>query len=126
MEQFKVELKLENLFAIEKEELFKVGKIIYIQEYKYQRLNNNQMDWYSTLTKNTKIKFDLDFIRQYVTYERLEETQQNLGIKYFSDSIKEKFLRCNYIAQNEGKLNQRKFKSSQYQFCYFKEQNKQQ
>ncbi|CAD8055179.1 unnamed protein product [Paramecium sonneborni] len=82
-----VELKLKNQFAIKKEEQFKVGNIIYIQECKYQGLNNNQMDWYSTLTKNTKIQFDLDVIRQHVPYERLESIKKLNKMQIIQEEI---------------------------------------
>ncbi|CAK66589.1 unnamed protein product (macronuclear) [Paramecium tetraurelia] len=68
-----VQIFLKNDFATEKIEKFQKGEIIYIHECKKNINPQTKEIWYSTLTKNTKIKFYLQTIRQHVRKDKFEE-----------------------------------------------------
>ncbi|CAD8132301.1 unnamed protein product [Paramecium octaurelia] len=62
-----VQVLLKNRFATERKEKFQTGEIIYIYGCRKHIHPQNQEFWYSSLTNNTKIKFDLQTIRQHVS-----------------------------------------------------------
>ncbi|CAD8140962.1 unnamed protein product [Paramecium pentaurelia] len=81
-----VEVLLKNKFATQREEKFEIGEIIYIYQCKKNLDSQKNLLFYSSLTNNTKIKFDLQQIRKHINRTTFQEIiklrdRQNLQVE---------------------------------------------